>query len=642
MIVTNRILRSLFALTALLALTGMAMAAGPDIPDYSATPRDQVPEAYKWRVEDIYPDLAAWEAEKQAVIGMTAELDARAKDWTASADRMYALVDWLSGVQQRAMRLFIYASLQGDGDLANPLYKKMLGELQMLFVNFQSKLGFMNPDILKLGQETIDAYVKAEPRLAPWKVGFDRVLREKDHILPAEQQRLVSLTGMFAGAPSQAATMLNDLDIPRPEVTLSDGTKVVLNQANYQKHRASANAADRRLVMEAFWNNQKQYVNTLAVLQDAAMKQHLYRARVNNYTDCLNAALFGNNIDPAVYHNLIQTVRENLAPLHRYLRLRQKLLGLPEMKYGDVYASAAKSVEKRYAFDEARRLVLAAMRPLGPDYAAALAKAFDDRWIDIYPNKGKESGAYSSGVYGVHPYVKMNYDGSYSDVSTLAHELGHAMHSYFSNKTQPLPTSQYPIFLAEIASTFNENMLMHELLKSETDDALKLFLLDGYMERFRATLYRQTLFAEFELAMHQHVEKGQTLTPDWLNAKYLELTRAYYGHDQGVLNVEDYIQYEWSGIPHFFMNYYVFQYSTGIVASMALSDKVMAGGPAEQQQYLKFLQAGGSKFPLDTLRDAGVDMSDPATVRAAMRQFDGMVSEMEKIAARLDKKQAGQ
>ena len=619
---------------------GMLSAAGPQIPDYSEAPRDKVPEAFKWRVEDIFPNLTAWQAEKDALVQATGELGDRSKDWTSSPERMFALMDWLSGIQQRAMRLMVYASLQADGDLANPQYKKMQGELRMLFVGFQSKLGFMNPDILKLGQEKIDAYVKAEPRLAPYKFDLEQILREKDHILPAEQQRLVSLTGMFSGAPSQASTMLNDVDIPHPEVALADGTKVRLNQANYNKYRASANVDDRRMVMEAYWANQKQFLNTFAVLLDAAMKQQLYQAQTHNYPDCLTAALYGNDIDPKVYHNLIQTVRENLGPLHRLIKLRQRMLGLKEMTYGDVYASAAKSVDKKYTFEEAQGLVTAAMQPMGPDYEAALQQAFANRWIDAYPNKGKQSGAYSNGVYGVHPYVKMNYDGSYSNVSTLAHELGHAMHSYFSNKTQPYPMAQYPIFLAEVASTFNENMLMHQMLKSEQDDALKLFLLDGYLERVRGTLYRQTLFAEFELAMHQQAEQGKTLTPDWLNQKYLELTRTYYGHDQGVMRVDDYIGCEWSGIPHFFMNYYVFQYSTGIVASMALSDMVLREGPAGQARYLAFLKAGGSKFPLDTLRDAGIDMSSPEPVKAALWQFDGMVGEMEAIVARLEAKQA--
>ena len=307
------------------------------------------------------------------------------------------------------------------------------------------------------------------------------------------------------------------------------------------------------------------------------------------------------------------------------------MLGLPEFRYADLYASAMGTVTRTYAYDEARDLVLEATRPLGEGYRQVLGGAFRDGWIDVYPNQGKQSGAYSSGVHGVHPFVKMNYDGTFHNVSTLAHELGHAMHSHLSERNQPYPTADYPIFLAEIASTCNENLLMHTLLETERDAALKLFLLDNYLETLRGTLFRQTLFAEFELAMHERVEQGQSLTPDWLNAAYLDLTRHYYGHAQGVVLVDDYIQAEWSGIPHFFYNYYVYQYATGIVASMALAEAILAEGAPARDRYLAFLGSGCSKFPLDTLRDAGVDLAAPGPVEAALRAFDGLVGRMEAL-----------
>ena len=325
------------------------------------------------------------------------------------------------------------------------------------------------------------------------------------------------------------------------------------------------------------------------------------------------------------------TVRSNLAPLHRLLRLRARMLGLEEFRYADLYASAVATVERTYAYDEARDLVLRATRPLGAPYARVLEGAFQGGWIDVYPNQGKQSGAYSSGVYGVHPFVKMNYDGRFHNVSTLAHELGHAMHSHLSEQAQPYPTADYPIFLAEIASTFNENLLMHALLETEPDATLKLFLLDNYLETLRGTLFRQALFAEFELAMHERVEQGQSLTPDWLNAAYLELTRHYYGHGQGVVRVDDYIQAEWSGIPHFFYDFYVYQYATGIVASMALAQAVLAEGEPARERYLAFLGSGSSRFPLDTLKAAGVDLATPQPVAAALEAFDGMVARMETL-----------
>jgi oligoendopeptidase F len=416
-------------------------------------------------------------------------------------------------------------------------------------------------------------------------------------------------------------------------VTLSTGEQVLLSTANYQKHRAAPVAADRQLVMETYWTGQKRFENTLATLLDAGIKQDLFHAQVHHYPSCLEAALYPDAIEPAVYRNLVATVRANLAPLHRLLRLRKSMLGLSELRYADLYASAVSTVTRTYPFEEARALVLRATGPLGAPYTQVLERAFTGGWIDVYPNRGKQSGAYSSGVHGVHPFVKMNYDGTFHNVSTLAHELGHAMHSHLSEQAQPYPTADYPIFLAEIASTFNENMLMHALLETERDRTLKLFLLDNYLETLRGTLFRQTLFADFELAMHERVEQGQSLTPDWLNATYLELTRLYYGHDQGVVRVDDYIQSEWSGIPHFYYDFYVYQYATGIVASMALSEAVLAEGAPARERYLGFLGSGSSRFPLDTLKAAGVDLTTPQPVAAALKAFDRLVGEMETLHA---------
>ncbi len=607
------------------------------IPDYSLMERSRVPLEHTWKIEDLYASEAEWQAEKDTVAKDVDRIDSLTKDWTASPAAMLALLDLVSGIELKGSRLMSYASHQSDADMGNTRFQAMQGEIRTRFVQMNSKLSFMQPDILKLGAEKFAAYLQAEPKLAVYRFGVESVLREKDHVLPGEQQRIASLTGLFAGVPSSAAGMLNNVEAPRTEVTLSDGKKVLLDQAAYQRLRASKNAADRTLVMKSYWENQKKFENTFAILQDGAMKQHLFGAQVHKYPDCLAARLFGEDISPEVYHQLIRQVHEYLPALQRYLTLKQKMLGLPKFRYEDIYASAVQAVDKTFTFAEARRIIEGALKPMGKDYAAALQHAFDDRWMDIYPNKGKQSGAYSGGVYGVHPYIKLNYNGDYNAVSTTAHELGHAVHSYFSDKAQPFPTSNYATFLAEIASTFNEHLLMHHLLKSEKDDLFKLYILDNYLDGFRGTLFRQTLFAEYELAMHQRVEQGQTLTADWLNQKYLELTRQYYGHDKGICQVDDYIQSEWSGIPHFYMNYYVFQYSTGIIASLALSDSVAKGDRQAQAGYLEVLKAGGSDYPLNILKKAGVDMARPEPYVAALKRFDQLVGEMEKIVSRLQK-----
>ena len=601
------------------------------IPDYSGTDRADVPEAFKWRITDIFQDEAQWRAAFAEAQALAAALDPLAQTWAASPGAMGDFMERLEQVQRLGSRLAHYASLQGDMDLGDTRYQAMKGEVQSFMVGLGAKLAFMDPQLLELGEAKVESYLQAEPRLAPHRVGFLKVLRMKDHVLPEGEARVVATAGLFTHAPSTAAGMLTDLDLPRPEVTLSTGETVLLSTANYQKHRAAKDGADRQRVMEAYWNGQKRFENTLATLLDAGVKQDLFHARVHHFPTCLDAALYPEAIDTAVYRNLVATVRANLAPLHRLLRLRQRMLGLAELRYADLYASAVSAVTRTYPFEEGRDLVLSATRPLGAPYMEALERAFSAGWIDVYPNRGKQSGAYSSGVHGVHPFVKMNYDGTFHHVSTLAHELGHAMHSHLSERAQPYPTSDYPIFLAEIASTFNENMLMHTLLETERDATLKMFLLDSYLETLRGTLFRQTLFAEFELAMHERVESGQSLTADWLDATYLELTRDYYGHDQGVVRVDDYIQNEWSGIPHFYYGFYVYQYATGIVASMALADAVLREGEPARERYLGFLGSGSSRFPLDTLKAAGVDLTQPGPVAAALGAFDRLVGQMESL-----------
>jgi oligoendopeptidase F len=620
-----------------LLLAGQEDKVEKKIPDYSLQDRKDVPVAYTWKIEDLFASEADWQAEKESMVERIAKIDAAAKGWTASPAAMLALLDLISDIELKGSRLMSYASHQSDTDMGNTRFQAMSGDVRTIFVQMNSKLSFLQPDVLALGAEKFAAYLKAETKLSVYRFGIESILREKDHVLPGEQQRIASLTGLFAGAPSRASGMFNDVEAPSVEVTLSDGQKVLLNQAAYVRLRASKNAADRTLVMKSFWENQKKFENTLAILQDGAVKQHWFNAQIHKYPDCLSARLFGEDISPEVYQQLISSVHEYLPALQRYLALKQKMLGLPKFRYEDVYASAVQAVDKTYTFSEARKLIDESLKPLGKDYSAALQHAFDDRWMDLYPNKGKESGAYSGGVYGFHPYIKLNYNGDYDAVSTLAHELGHAIHSYFSDKTQPYPTSNYATFLAEIASTFNEHLLMHTLLKNEKDDLFKLFILDNYLDGFRGTLFRQTLFAEFELAMHARVEAGQTLTADWLDRKYLELTRLYYGHDQGICQVDDYIQVEWSRIPHFYMNYYVFQYSTGIIASMALSDMVVKGDKKVQAGYLEVLKAGGSDYPLAILKKAGVDMTKPEPYAAALKRFEQLVGEMEKIVARLKK-----
>lgn len=628
--------KSMIILTFLL-INGKNALSQSGIHDYSTTDRKDIPVEFTWKIEDIYPTIDAWKKEKEEVMIRMEKIDGLSKTWTSNARAMLEFHLLTDEISLTLERLYSYAGNQANMDVGNTQFIGMKGEMRSLFVQFGSKLAFVQPDLLKLGEKKYREFLAAEPKLETYRFGTEQTFRMKDHILPEEQQRIVSMTGLFTNVPAEASSVLNNLEIPAEEVTLSDGKKVSLNIANYMQHRSSKVAADRTLVMTSFWNNHRKFENTHATLLNGEMKKHLFLAKTGKYKDCLEARLYGENIDPAVYTRLIGAVQQNLGSLHRFLKLKQQLLGLEKYNYEDVYASAVKAVDKVYTYDEAVQLVKDAMKPLGPEYQEVLKKAFSERWVDIYPNKGKESGAYSSGLYGVHPYIKMNYNGDYDAVSTLAHELGHAVHSYFSDKYQPYANSNYATFLAEIASTFNENLLMNQLLQQETDDMFKLYILDNYLDAVRATIFRQTLFAAFELAMHQRVEGDQSLTADWLNGKYLAITREYYGHDKGVMQVDEYIQNEWSGIPHFYMNYYVFQYSTGLIASMALSEKVLNEGPAARDKYIEMLKSGGKDYPLNLLKKAGVDMTTAEPTIAALRNFDRLVGEMEKIAGKLKK-----
>ena len=619
----------------LLAGAGTILADDPKIPDYSSTPRSQVPVQYTWRIEDLYPSVEAWTADKERVVRLIGEVDKMSADWTTTPQKFLGLYRLIDSIGVISLRLNSYASNQSNMELSNNRYRNMQGELRSMFADYSARLAFINDDILKMDPKVLQGYFAGESRLAEYRFRVDQVIRAREHVLPKEQQRIVSLTALFGGAPEQAADVLNNVDLPAPEITLSDGTRVTLNFAGYMRYRDTKNPADRSLVMRTFWASRKRFENTLAVLQDGAIKQHLFTAQVQKYSGCLEARLFDDNIDTTVYHNLITVVRQNLGALHHFLRVRRQLLGLDTLRYDDVYASAVRSVDRVFPYDEARSIITASLKPLGPEYGVTLKQAFENRWIDIYPNKDKQSGAYSGGVYGVHPFIKMNYNGNYNAISTLAHELGHSLHSSFADRTQTYGNAGYTTFLAEIASTFNEHLLVEQLLKSEKDDIFKLFLLDRYLDGVRGTIFRQTLFAEFELAMHRHVEAGKTLTPDWLNETYLSLTRTYYGHDASVMRVDDYIQNEWSDIPHFYLNFYVFQYSTGMIASLALSDRVLKGTEADRDRYLGMLKAGGSAYPLEILKKAGVDMTSTAPGTAALKRFDALVGEMETIVARL-------
>ena len=616
----------------------MAFSAESGI-DYSAILRKDVKEENTWNVKDIYKSEDEWKKEKKEVEKLIGKIEEKKKEWTATPEKMYAFLKFMDEISMKMSKLYSYTSLMYDTDMENAKYQSMQGEIYSVYVNLDSMTSFMNPDIIKLGEKKIAEYIKKEPKLKDYDKMFDVVLLVKEHVLSEDKEEIVSLTGMFSDGPEKAAEFLNNLEIPAVDITLKSGEKLALNYTNYVNRRDAKEREDRVKIMREYWLNHAKFKNTHAALMEANVKQHYFNAKVRKYSSSLDAALYPKKIDKKVYTNLIESVKKNLSPLHRYIKLKEKMLKLDKIKYDDIYASAVPGIDKKYSIEEAEKMVTASIAPLGKEYTTVLEEGFKNRWMDMYPNKGKRSGAYSNGsVYGVHPYVLMNYNGNYNAVSTLAHEFGHAMHSYLSNKYNPYPKADYPIFLAEIASTFNETMLIDYIIKNEKDDMFKLYLLDQRLENLRATIYRQTLFAEFELAMHEKAEKGESLTSEWLSELYLKLTREYYGADKGVMEVDSYIENEWSVIPHFYYNFYVYQYSTGIISAIALAEKVEKNEPKAAERYLTFLKSGGSEYPLETLKKAGVDLTTEEPIALALQYFDETVTDMEKIYDKLAKK----
>ncbi len=608
-----------------------------DIPDFSNKERSEVPEAYTWRLEDIYETANHWEKERAEVVQMIKGIADMARGWAESPGRMLALLDRINEIELRIHRLYYYAVLRSIPDMGNSRYQQMKGQIEGLKVQMKEKTAFVEQDVLRLGAEAFSGYLEAGAGLDRFRFRVEKILRMRDHVLPADQQRIVSLAGLVCGGAEQAFNYMCRVEMPPVKVTLSDSRTVNVGIENIRKMRAVPNPADRTLVAKTYWQNCEQFGRTMAVLLDTAMREHLFFARAHHYKDCLEASLYKENIDPQVYHNLVGQVRGNLAPLHRYLALKKEFLGLEKMRFEDVYANKMEDMGKRYTYSQAKAMILNMMKPLGKAYIEVLKKAFAGRWIDVYLHKGKINAGGSGGIYGAHPYVTVVFDGNYESLAMLSHELGHAVHYYFSEQNQEFCNSGSSHFLAETVATFNEYILIRYLLENEESDLFRLYLLESYLDIFTLSLYRLTLYAELELAMHRRVEEGDALTVDWLNRKCLELHRFYFGHDRGILEVGDYIRSQWEGMPILFQNFYVFTYSTGDIASIAMMDTVYNGTEKDRERYLGILKAGGSVYPLDLLKAVGVDLTTPEPFLAVFKRFDDLIGRMEQTMRRLKK-----
>ena len=497
--------------------------------------RADIPEKYTWNLEDIYPSEEAWAKAKDELAGQFDKILAFKGTLADSPGQLLACLEFNTAIDKELSRLFSYAAMKSDQDTRRSEYQGMKQMLRQMATGYGSKASFIAPEITAIDRATIDAFIRREPDLKVYRMYLDDIQRTKAHRLSAPEEKILAEAGLLASAPMSIYSIFANAELPFARITLSDGTETTLNQAEFSKHRRSPNRADREAVFNAFFGTFDKFKQTIGTDLSSQINKDIFFTRARNYDSCLHRSLDANNIPVEVYHALIENVNKNLDSFHRYLKLKQRMLGVDQLKYSDVYAPVVKDVELEYSYEEGMDLIVDAVKPLGPDYVAMTRKSADRRWTDVYPNPGKRSGAYCNGsCYDVHPYMLLNYNGQYNDVSTLAHELGHAMHSYYSNKTQPYPTADYATFVAEVASTLNEALLIDKMLDTIEDDNVRLSLLMNYLDGIKGTVFRQTQFAEFELAIHQAAEKGEPLTGDVLTKIYGDIIRKYYGHDQGV------------------------------------------------------------------------------------------------------------
>ncbi len=599
--------------------------------------RAGIDEKYKWNLADIYVSPGAWRAAKEAFAARIPALGAYRGRLATSAGVLADALDAVMELRKEFLRLYVYAAMLSDEDTRDSTHQGMRQEMTEVEAALGAESAFIEPELLRAGDTVLARFQAGEPRLGIYAHLLRDVSRRAAHTLSDSEEALLADVGPLAGSPSNVYSILSNADFPYPIVTLSDGRPVKIDPARYAELRAVPHRADREAVMSAFFTTLGAYRRTLGTTMNGQVQKVKFYAKARRYGSALEYALDGPNVPTSVYMRLIEGVNRNLAVFHRYLKLRARVLGVEQLHYYDLYAPLVASVDTRYTPEEAQGLIVNALAPLGAEYQDTVSRAFNERWIDMFPTDGKRSGAYSEGsAYDVHPYILMNYNAKFDDVSTLAHELGHTMQSFLSNRHQPFVTADYPIFTAEVASTFNEALLVDYMLRTINDDATRLSLLGSYLESIKSTVFRQTQFAEFELRMHERAAQGHAITGDALAELYQDITRRYYGHDAGVCVVDEYVQHEWSYIPHFYSEFYVYQYATSFTASEALAARVLAGDTATTSRYLTFLSSGGSKYPIEMLKDAGVDMTTDEPLDLTMRRMTQVMDEVEQLLDRLE------
>ena len=590
--------------------------------------RSEVPEEMTWNLKDMFASDEAWMTEYEAMKAFPAKIAAFQGILARSAGDLLAWFRLQDEIELRLSVLMGYASCKGDEDTGNSFYQDVRGKAVNVYVSIASAAAFATPEIMAIPEETLNGFYAQEPELETYRRSLYQIRRRKDHILSPAEERLLASAGEMANASENIAGVFRNADQIFPDVTDSQGSVHPLTDATFVPLLTSPDRELRRRAFETYYKQLGQYKNTIAATLDGQFKQLCFFANARHYDSTIQASLDATEVPVPVYMNLIEAVHNNLDKMYRYVALRKKLLGVDELHMYDVYTPIVADADQAIPYEQAKETVLEALQVLGEDYVALLKEGFSNRWIDVYENVGKRSGAYSSGNSRPHPYVLLNHKDNLDCQFTLAHEMGHALHSYHSCKYQPVSTSDYVIFVAEVASTCNEVLLMRHLLKKTTDKKQRAYLINHFMDQFKGTVYRQTMFAEFELAMGKMAENGQALTADALCQKYHELNKLYFGPD---MVSDDQIALEWARIPHFFYNYYVFQYATGFSAAVAIANRILKEGAPAVADYKKFLSGGCSTDPISLLKIAGVDMSSPEPVNSALALFGELVDEMEQL-----------
>ena len=588
--------------------------------------RSEVPVEDQWNLQDLFENQAAWDKEYEEVKALTKKAS-EFQGKLNQAEAVKSCFELEDDISLKTERLYVYAHMHHDEDTANPTYQALSQKAKKLSVQVSESLSFVTPEILALPDKELDALIK-NPILNPYQFTLVEMKREKAHVLSKTEEALLAQVGNLSQAPQTIFGMLNNADLKFPQIKDEHGNEVELTHGSYIQFLESPNREVRERAFKAVYSTYAKNKNTIAATLSANVNKNIFYSTVRKYPSVMEMSLYGDNIPAEVYTNLVDTIHESLPLLQRYMKLRKKLLGVDELHMYDLFAPLVDEYKMDITYDEAKKTVKESLKPLGEKYLDALQEGFDDRWIDVYENENKRTGAYSWGSYGTHPYVLLNHKDNLNSMFTLTHEMGHALHSYFSDHAQKYRDAQYTIFLAEVASTTNEALLMDYMLKKSTDPKEKLYLLTYYADQFRTTVFRQTMFAEFEKIIHERAEQGETLTPQLLSEIYYDLNKKYHGDD---MVVDQDIEMEWARIPHFYNSFYVYKYATGFSAATSFSKQILEEGQPAVDRYLGFLQSGGSDYSINILKKAGVDMSSPEPIREAMAVFEDVISQMEKL-----------